>query len=89
MADDGPLLVQVNLRVRGTQVRVQTVTTSVDDLSPALTRLEGQIVRLGADWRPRTWPDPTRPMLSVGAEESSLAANWLYRSVPPRCRRRQ
>ncbi len=68
MADDGPLLVQVNLRVRATQVRVQTVTTSVDDLSPALTRLEGQIVRLGADWRPRTWPDPTRPMLSVGAE---------------------
>jgi len=67
-ANDGPMLVQVNLRVRATPVRVHTVTASVDDLSPALTRLEGQIARVGADWRPRAWPDPTRRMLTVGAE---------------------
>lgn len=70
MADggDGPLLVQVNLRVRDTPARVQAVTAGVDDLPPALLRLDRQIVRVWAPWRPRPWPDRTRPIVTAASD---------------------
>ncbi len=65
---DGPMLVQVNLQVRDTPARVHAVTAGIDDLSAALSRLDRQIIRVGAQWRPRPWPDLTRRMLTVPAE---------------------
>jgi hypothetical protein len=65
---DGPMLVQVNLQVRDIPARVHAVTAGIDDLLPALSRLDRQIVRVGAQWRPRPWPDVTRRMLTVPAE---------------------
>ncbi|HWS94105.1 MAG TPA: hypothetical protein VN306_16920, partial [Mycobacterium sp.] len=62
---DGPMLVQVNLRVRDTPVRVQAVTAGIDDLPSALVRLDRQIVRVWAPWRPRPWPDRTRRVLTA------------------------
>ncbi|KAA8958764.1 sigma 54 modulation/S30EA ribosomal C-terminal domain-containing protein [Mycobacterium sp.] len=64
----GPMLVQVNLRVRATPTRVQAVTRGRDDLSSALARLDRQIVRVRAAWRPRPWPDRTRLMLTAPAD---------------------
>lgn len=63
--DDGPVLVQVNLQVRDTPTRMQAVTGSVDELEAALTRLDRQIVRMWAPWRPRPWPDRTRRIMSA------------------------
>lgn len=57
---DGQILVQVNLRVRDISARVQALVGELDDLSSALRRLDRQIVRVWAPWRPRPWPDPTR-----------------------------
>ena len=62
---DGPMLVQVNLRVRDTAVRVQAVTGGIDELPAGLVRLDRQIVRVWARWRPRPWPDRTRRLLSA------------------------
>ncbi len=62
------MLVQVNLRVRATPTRVQAVTGGCDDLSSALERLDRQIVRVWAPWRPRPWPDRTRRMLTAPAD---------------------
>lgn len=62
---DGPVLVQVNLQVRDTPTRVQAVTGGVDELEAALTRLDWQIVRVWAPWRPRPWPDRTRRIMSA------------------------
>jgi hypothetical protein len=62
------MLVQVNLRVRATPTRVQAVTGGRDDLSSALARLDRQIVRVWASWRPRPWPDRTRLMLTAPAD---------------------
>jgi hypothetical protein len=62
---DGPMLVQVNLRVRDTPVRVQAVTAGIDDLPSALVRLDRQIVRVWAPWRPRPWPDRTGRVLTA------------------------
>lgn len=61
----GPMVMQVNLSVGGRPARVAAVTDGIDDLSPALRRLDRQIIRLGAPWRPRPWPDPTRRLLTV------------------------
>lgn len=66
MCGRGPLVVQVNLSVGELPARVAAVTAGLDDLSPALERLDRQIVRMLAPWRPRTWPDPTRRILTVG-----------------------
>ncbi|MDI3315316.1 MAG: sigma 54 modulation/S30EA ribosomal C-terminal domain-containing protein [Mycobacterium sp.] len=65
---DGPMLVQVNLRVRDTPARVQALTAGPDDLSPALVRLDRQIVRVWGPWRPRPWPDRTRRILTASAD---------------------
>jgi hypothetical protein len=64
---DGPMLVQVNLWVRDTAVRMQVVAAGIDDLPPALARLDRQIVRMRAAWRPRPWPDQTRQALTAPA----------------------
>lgn len=66
--DGGPLVAQVNLRVHDTPARVHAVTAGVDDLAPALARLDRQIVTVCAQWRPRSWPDRTRRMLTVPAD---------------------
>jgi Sigma 54 modulation/S30EA ribosomal protein C terminus len=65
---DGPMVVQVNLRVRDTAARVQTITAGIDDLPSALVRLDRQIVRVWGRWRPRPWPDRTRRMLTAPAD---------------------
>ncbi|KLO33515.1 sigma 54 modulation/S30EA ribosomal C-terminal domain-containing protein [Mycobacterium haemophilum] len=65
---DGPMLVQVNLGVRDTLARVQAVTAGIKDLPAALTRLDRQIVRGLAPWRPRPWPDRTRRKLTAPAD---------------------
>jgi hypothetical protein len=65
---DGPVLVQMNLRVGDTPVRVQAVTAGPEDLPPALMRLDRQIVRVLAQWRPRPWPDGTRRVLTAPVE---------------------
>ncbi|BBX75710.1 dormancy associated translation inhibitor [Mycobacterium shinjukuense] len=64
---DGPALMQVNLRVGDTPARVQAVTPGPDELSSALLRLDLQIVRLLAQWRPRPWPDRRRRVLTAPA----------------------
>ena len=62
---DGPMLVQVNLRVCDRPARVQAVTAGIDDLPSALVRLDRQIVRVWGRWRPRPWPDRTRRVLTA------------------------
>lgn len=62
---DGPLLIQVNLRVGDTPARVQTMTHGRGDALPVVMRLERQITALRASWAPRTWPDPERRVLDV------------------------
>lgn len=62
------MLVQVNLQVRATPTRVQAVTDGRDDLLSALARLDRQIVRVWAPWRPRPWPDRTRRTLTASAD---------------------
>ncbi len=62
---DAPLSVQVNLRVHDLPARLQALVTGIDDLAPALARLDRQIVRVCGPWRPRCWPDPTRPALTA------------------------
>lgn len=65
---DGPMLVQVNLRVRDIPARVQAVVGGIDDLTPVLARLDRQIVRVWARWRPRPWPDSTAPALTASPD---------------------
>jgi len=80
----GPMLVQVNLRVGDTPARVVAVTAGIDDLRPALARLERQIDRVAAPWCPRPWPDPTRRMLTVlpGAIVTRRKSVALQRATP-------
>ncbi|ORB88653.1 hypothetical protein B1T49_04560 [Mycobacterium persicum] len=61
----GPLIMQVNLRVGELPARVLAVTTGIDDLTPALLRLDRHIARMYGQWRPRPWPDPTRRLLTI------------------------
>ncbi len=62
------MVVQVNLRVRDAPARVMAVTAGTGDLTPALARLDRQIVSLSAPWRPRPWPDLTRRILTAGPD---------------------
>lgn len=65
---DGSALVQMNLRVAETAARSQAVISGWDDPSPALSRLDRQIVRTFGTWRPRPWPDETRTMLVAATD---------------------
>jgi hypothetical protein len=62
------MLVQVNLGVTGAPARVQVATAGIEDLAPALERLQRQIDRMSAPWRPRPWPDRTRRVLTAYGE---------------------
>ncbi len=62
------MLVQVNLRVGDIPARVQVLGEGVDDLAPALARLDRQIVRVSVPWRPRAWPDSARRASTTPAE---------------------
>ena len=64
----GPMVVQVNFRVRDAPARVMAVTAGIGDLTPALARLDRQIESLSAPWRPRPWPDLTRRILTTGLD---------------------
>lgn len=64
-SDDGPFLVQVNLRVGETPARIQTPTHGPGDALPVVVRLEQLIAATRAPWQPRSWPDPTRPPLDT------------------------
>lgn len=55
----------MNLRVGELPARVLAVTPGIDDLTPALLRLDRHIVRMYDQWRPRPWPDLTRRRLFV------------------------
>ncbi|WP_245713957.1 sigma 54 modulation/S30EA ribosomal C-terminal domain-containing protein [Nocardia vaccinii] len=55
--EDGPFLVQVNLRVGDTPARIQTPTRGPGDALPVVVRLEQLITAMRAPWRPRPWPD--------------------------------
>lgn len=57
---DGPMLVQLNLRIGDTPARVQATTLRAD-VQPALLRLDRQIRSLSGPWPDRTqrvFPDP-------------------------------
>jgi Sigma 54 modulation/S30EA ribosomal protein C terminus len=73
----GPMVVQVNLRVDDTPARVQAVTPGRDDVLPAISRLDRQIERLSAPWRPRPWPDRTRRALT-GAGDGVITRRKAY-----------
>lgn len=79
----GPMLVQVNLHVRDTPTRVQAITGGIDDLPPALLRLDRQIVRVWAPWRPRPFPDRTRRILTATAAEETITRRKAV--TPARC----
>ncbi|WP_244603992.1 sigma 54 modulation/S30EA ribosomal C-terminal domain-containing protein [Mycobacterium attenuatum] len=64
----GPMVVQVNLRVGEFPARVHAVTSGLDDLTPALLRLDRHIVRMYEQWRPRPWPDPTRRLMTIAGD---------------------
>ncbi|MBX9983596.1 MULTISPECIES: sigma 54 modulation/S30EA ribosomal C-terminal domain-containing protein [Mycobacterium] len=64
----GPMVMQVNLSVGELPARVAAVTAGIDDVSPALDRLDRHIARMLAPWRPRPWPDPTRRILTVDCD---------------------
>lgn len=64
----GAMLVQVNLQVRDIAARVQAIVGGIDGLGSALARLDGQIVRVWARWRPRPWPDSTRRAVTAPAQ---------------------
>jgi hypothetical protein len=80
----GPMVVQVNLSVGELPARVAAVTAGIDDLVPALERLDSQISRMLAPWRPRTWPDPARRILTVapGADIARRKSVALQRTTP-------
>jgi Sigma 54 modulation/S30EA ribosomal protein C terminus len=75
--DRGPMVVQVNLRVGDTPARVQAVTPGKDDVLAAVARLDRQIGRLSAPWRPRPWPDRTRRALT-GAGDGVITRRKAY-----------
>lgn len=75
---DGPMLVQVNLRVSDTPVRVQAVTAGMDDLPPALVRLDRQIVRVWAPWRPRPWPDQGHRRVLTAPADAVITRRKAY-----------
>lgn len=65
----GPMVVQVNLQVDDTPARVHAVVAAIEQVAPALVRLDRQIEQMRAvRWRPRPWPDLTRRMLTVAAD---------------------
>lgn len=66
--DAGPMLVQVNFRVRDTPARIQTITPGGGNVLHALVRLEQQIEWLSKPWQPRPWPDPAPRRLAVPEE---------------------
>ncbi|WP_433685302.1 sigma 54 modulation/S30EA ribosomal C-terminal domain-containing protein [Nocardia sp. CA-119907] len=66
--DDGPMLVQVNLRVRDTPTRIQTMVPGKGVVLPAVDRLDKQISRLSGPWQPWTRSDPTRSALATPGE---------------------
>ncbi|QIS11337.1 sigma 54 modulation/S30EA ribosomal C-terminal domain-containing protein [Nocardia arthritidis] len=75
--DDGPLLIQVNLRVGDKPVRVQTMTRGGGDILTVVVRLERRIAELSAPWRPRPWPDAAaRPLAGIGPGD--LARRKVY-----------
>ncbi|GAA0897571.1 dormancy-associated translation inhibitor [Virgisporangium ochraceum] len=62
----GPLLVQVNVEVRGTAARVQVAgPTPSRAVAAAGARLDAQLRRLVGRWEPWPWPDPDRRSLGV------------------------
>ena len=64
----GPMVVQVNFRVRDAPARVMAVTAGIGDLAPALARLDRQIESMCSPWRPRPWPDSIRRILTAGPD---------------------
>ncbi|WP_328601404.1 sigma 54 modulation/S30EA ribosomal C-terminal domain-containing protein [Nocardia terrae] len=63
--EDGPMLVQANLRIAGNAARMQSLTGGHSNIFPAVSRLEHQIRCLSGPWRPRAWPEDTRRPLTL------------------------
>jgi Sigma 54 modulation/S30EA ribosomal protein C terminus len=75
--DRGPLVVQVNLQVGDTPARAQAVMPGRHDVLAAISRLDRQIGRLSAPWRPRPWPDRSRRMLA-GVGDGAITRRKVY-----------
>ncbi|WP_234835165.1 sigma 54 modulation/S30EA ribosomal C-terminal domain-containing protein [Mycolicibacterium stellerae] len=50
----------MNLKVEGTDARVQAVIAGADDFSTVLARLDDRVSQLWGSWRPPQWPDLSR-----------------------------
>ncbi|GAB3842707.1 sigma 54 modulation/S30EA ribosomal C-terminal domain-containing protein [Dactylosporangium cerinum] len=67
---DGPVVVQVNLRVCGAPARIQVDgPTAAAAISAGAVRLDRQIRRLRTAWEPWPWPDPERRTLAVAGRD--------------------
>lgn len=81
---DESILVQVNLRVRGTSARIQTPTPGAGLVLPAVLRLEALIKRLSEDPWKSPWPDAPRPALaSTRSGAISRRKNYLIDTSDP------
>lgn len=60
----GPMLVQANLTVAGTPMRVQTCVPGGGNIWPLVDRLDRRIQWARGPRLPRPWPDPTRRLLA-------------------------
>ncbi|QLY34360.1 sigma 54 modulation/S30EA ribosomal C-terminal domain-containing protein [Nocardia huaxiensis] len=63
--DNGPMLVQANLRFCEHPARIQALTNGHSNILPAVQRLERQLHALARPWHPRPWPDDSRRALST------------------------
>ncbi|MEV4511119.1 sigma 54 modulation/S30EA ribosomal C-terminal domain-containing protein [Dactylosporangium sp. NPDC049525] len=80
----GPLVVQVNLRVRGAPARIQVVGPNpAAAFSAAAVRLDRQVRRLSTAWEPWPWPDPERRALAIPGRDQITRR----KTVPLRPRR--
>jgi hypothetical protein len=61
---DGPVVVQINLSVRGRPARVEVPGPTADEaIQSAASRLNRQLTRLTGVWQVWPWPDPQRDPL--------------------------
>jgi hypothetical protein len=78
---DGSMVIQVNLAVDGTPIRIQTPVPGQGNILAALTRLDGRIRWMRGLRQPRPWPDPTRPLLAVTAGGSVVRRKTIGPAV--------
>lgn len=70
--EEGQLVVQVNLRAFGVDMRAQSGGPGSFALTFAAERLDRQMHRLATGAGPRSWPDPSRPPLAVVTDDRPI-----------------